>query len=57
MSIEISADGGVRIEGQERELRDLASHLLRAAVCGRAEPSFISDRAVTSIEIVRQEPA
>jgi hypothetical protein len=41
----------VVIAGNERELRDLASHLLRAAVVGSATPLFVSDRGVTTVDI------
>jgi hypothetical protein len=55
LQFEILPDGGVRVEASERELRDLASFLLEAAVKGEASPAFASDRALTVVAIVRRD--
>lgn len=53
LAIEVERDGAVAIAGTERELRDLASHLLRAAVNGQAAPAFVTERGGTFLRITR----
>jgi hypothetical protein len=53
LAIEVEADGAVVITATERELRDLASHLLRAAVNGEATPGFVTKRGGTFVRITR----
>jgi hypothetical protein len=55
LAVEIRPDGGVTITGTERDLRELASWLLRAAVNGSATPAFVADRGLSSITITRSD--
>lgn len=49
----VREDGGVIISGTDRELRTLAQWIVLAAENGRSQPSFVSDRGLTSILIER----
>jgi hypothetical protein len=51
--IALRDDGGALISGTTRELRDLAQWIALAAENGRSQPSFVSDRGLTSILIER----
>lgn len=53
LEITITDEGGVRISGERKDLKSLALHLLNATHEGHACPTFVADRAVTSIEITR----
>jgi hypothetical protein len=55
LSVEIHPDGGLTIEATERELRDLASYLLRAALRGETEPAFVTEQGATSIRVLRTD--
>jgi hypothetical protein len=52
----IAVDPGALIEGTERELTDLASAILEAAVLGEAqEPVLLTDEGVATITIRRTD--
>lgn len=55
LTVQIRKDGGVTIAASERELRDLASHLLRAALRGETEPAFVTEDGATTIRVVRTD--
>ncbi len=54
MHVAVDEDHGVLIEGDEQELRDLASALLEAAVLGTIEEHvLLTDEGVATITIRR----
>jgi hypothetical protein len=53
LAVEIMEDGGVRIAGTAAELCALASWLLSAAAHGHAQPSYVTDEALTVMDIMR----
>lgn len=52
LSVEIFEDGGIRIEGTARDLRELADHLCLAVYYGQVNAAFVTDEALTCIEIL-----
>jgi hypothetical protein len=47
---------GVLIEGEERELTDLASAILEAAVLGQVQEHLLTDDGVATVRIRRTDP-
>lgn len=56
MIVEMTRDGGMRIEGTEQDLRNLAGWLLKAVREGEVAPAFLMDAGVSNIEITCRDP-
>jgi hypothetical protein len=56
LEFQITDDGGLRITGSERDLRELATWILMASATGSATAAYVSDTALTSIDIAAEEP-
>lgn len=55
LSVEVTPKGGVEIEGSEGDLLDLAIWLLLALRDGSGTATFVADRGLTALSIVRVE--
>jgi hypothetical protein len=53
LSFEIRTDGGVTIEGTERDLCELSDWLMVAATTDGVSAVFIPDEGMTTIDIIR----